>query len=136
MRLAFLVWVLGAAPGLATEAVDAGPRAEVAPRKLEPREFRAALERARASGKFTLIDVREPNETAGGYVQGAELLPYNSGVFAREHGRVPRDRPVLVYCAAGRRAGLAGQMLVTEGWKDVTVLSGGGYEELRSAPAR
>jgi rhodanese-related sulfurtransferase len=136
MRFSVLLCVLGAAPSLATEAVDAGPRAAAAVRKLEPREFRAALEKARASGKFTLVDVREPVETAGGSVQGAELLPYNSGVFAREHGKIPKDRPVLIYCAAGRRAGLAGEMLVAEGWKDVTVLSGGGYEELRSAQAK
>jgi len=134
MRLALLLGVLGAVPSLATEAGDAGPRAAV--RKLEPREFWAALEKARASGKFTLVDVREPMETAGGSVQGAELLPYNSGVFAREHGKIPKDRPVLVYCAAGRRAGLAGEMLVSEGWRDVTVLSGGGYEELRSIQAK
>ncbi len=134
--LAVLV-VLGATPVWATSAPDGGARsAAAAPvKKLEPAEFKAALEKARASGKFTLLDVREPNETAGGSVQGAELMPYTSGVFAKEHDKVPKDRPVLVYCASGRRAGRAAEMLVAEGWKDVTVLSGGGYEDLRG-PAR
>ena len=130
--------LLSALPALATDVAgaDAGtrpPGVAAAPvRKLEAREFMAALEKARASGKFVLVDVREPNETAGGYVQGAELLPLNSGVFAREHGKIPKDRPVLVYCAAGRRAGRAAEMLVAEGWKDVTALSNGGYEDLRA----
>ena len=103
-------------------------------RRLEAPEFKVALEKARASGKFVLLDV----QTSGGYVQGAELLPLNSGVFAREHGKIPKDRPVFVYCAAGRRAGRAGETLVAEGWKDVTVLSNGGYEDLRAlqGPAR
>ncbi|HVP61955.1 MAG TPA: rhodanese-like domain-containing protein [Myxococcaceae bacterium] len=129
-----LLVLLGVTPARAKDAPDAGAHAAPAasPRKLEPAEFKAALGKARASGKFSLLDVREPNETAGGYVQGAELLPYNSGVFAREHGKVPKDRPVLVYCASGRRAGRAAEMLVAEGWKDVTVLSNGGYADLRS----
>lgn len=136
MRFALFASLLGAASALATNAADGGTHAGVAVRKLAPPEFRAALEKVRASGKFTLIDVREPSETAAGHVQGAELLPYNSGVFAREHARIPKDRPVLVYCAAGRRAALAAEMLVAEGWKDVTALSGGGYEDLRPVPAR
>jgi rhodanese-related sulfurtransferase len=142
MRLAglALLGIVGAAPAWAKDAADAGaqgaPTAAAPLRKLEPAQFKVALDKARASGKVTLLDVREPNETAGGYVQGAELLPYNSGVFARDHGKVPKDRPVFVYCGAGRRAGLAGEMLVAGGWKDVTALTPGGYEDLRSPPAR
>jgi rhodanese-related sulfurtransferase len=99
-------------------------------------EFKAALEKAQASGKFTLVDVREPNETAAGFVRGAELMPYTSGVFARDHGKIAKDPPVLVYCASGARARRAAELLIAEGWKDVIVLSGGGYEDLRSLPAR
>ncbi len=131
-----MVVVLGAVPPtLAKDAPDAGTHVAAtaaAPiRKLEPAEFRTALEKARASGKYTLVDVREPEETADGYVQGAELMPYTSGVFAKEHAKVPKDRPVLLYCASGGRASRAAQVLVAEGWKDVTVLSGGGYPDLK-----
>ncbi|HZJ53274.1 MAG TPA: rhodanese-like domain-containing protein [Myxococcaceae bacterium] len=129
----FVLTLLGAVAAPAKDAPDAGTSgsALAAIRKVEAPEFKAALEKARASGKFTLIDVREPDETAAGFVPGAELMPYSSGVFAREHGKIPKDRPVLLYCAIGRRAGRAAEMLVAEGWKDVTVLSGGGYEDLR-----
>lgn len=133
-----MVALLGAVPpSLGKEAPDAGTHGAATPtapiRKLEPAEFKAALEKARGSGKYTLIDVREPEETADGYVKGAELMPYTSGAFAKEHGKVPKDRPVLLYCASGGRASRAAQMLVAEGWKDVTVLSGGGYQDLKPA---
>ncbi len=138
MRASWLsILVLLGTPALAKDAPDAGTHAAApatAPiRKLEPAEFRAALEKARASGRYTLLDVREPSETAGGYVPGAELMPYTSGVFAKEHGKVPKDRPVLVYCASGIRAARAAQTLAGEGWKDVTVLTDGGYEDLKPA---
>ena len=140
MRSAWLVVLalVGVAPALGSEAQDAGATGTAVPgmRKVGAAEFKAALEKARASGKFTLVDVREPSETEAGIVQGAELMPYTSGVFAREHGRIPKDRPVLVYCARGARAGRAAELLVAEGWKDVMVLSGGGYEDLRSLPSR
>ena len=132
-----LVWVLvlATASAWAGDAADAGSRAAPtsAVQKLDAAGFKSALAAARASGKFTLLDVREPTETAGGVVPGAELMPYTSGVFAREHGSIPQGRPVLLYCASGARAGRAAQILASEGWKDVVVLSGGGYEDLRPA---
>lgn len=133
IRTAVLVVALGAASAWAKDAADAGARPTASPsvQKLDAAEFKAALEKARTSGKFILLDVREPAETAEGIVPGAELMPYTSGVFAREHASIPKDRPVLIYCASGIRAGRAAQMLAAEGWKDVIVLSGGGYEDLR-----
>jgi hypothetical protein len=89
-----LLGIVVAAPAWAKDAADAGAHGAAtaaAPlKRLEPTAFKAALEKARASGKFTLLDVREQNETAGGYVQGAELLPYNSGVSRASTGRFRR----------------------------------------------
>lgn len=71
MRLAglALLGIVGAAPAWAKDAADAGaqgaPTAAARLRKLEPAQFKVALDKARASGKVTLLDVREPNETAG-----------------------------------------------------------------------
>lgn len=131
------VWVLLVALGSmlawAKDAPDAGKKAALSGsvQKLDPAPFKLALEKARASGKFTLLDVREPGETSAGYVKGAELMPYNSGVFGRQHPSIPKDRQILIYCASGARAGRAAQILATEGWNDVLVLTGGGYEDLR-----
>ena len=110
---------------------DDMPRADEVT-NLTPQEVAEGLR----AGRMLLVDVREPNETAAGFVRGAELMPYTSGVFARDHGKIAKDPPVLVYCASGARARRAAELLVAEGWKDVIVLSGGGYEDLRSLPAR
>jgi rhodanese-related sulfurtransferase len=83
-------------------------------------------------GPVVLLDVREASELTVGQIEGAELMPWNSGVFARDHGRVPKDRPVFVYCARGARSMKAAELLVSEGWKDVTSLAGG-YEDYRAA---
>jgi rhodanese-related sulfurtransferase len=125
--------VLSATPPPAKSAPDAGVRvASTKPiKKLNAVEFKAALKKAREANRFTLVDVREPKETAGGYVQGAVLMPIDSGIFARDHGKLAKDRPVLIYCGAGRRATRAGEMLSQEGWKDVSVLYNGGYEDLK-----
>jgi rhodanese-related sulfurtransferase len=108
------------------------PRTEKAPasaRSLQPADFRKALEQARASGRAVLVDVREPSEATGGKVPDAELIPWNSGVFARDHARLPKDRPVFIYCRSGGRAKKAAELLASEGWTDVTSLVGG-YEDL------
>jgi rhodanese-related sulfurtransferase len=126
--------LLAAAPAPTKAAPDGGvlPLAVPKPiKKLNVVEFKAALKRARESGKFTLVDIREPNETVRGALPGAALLPFASGVFAREHLKISRERPVLIYGASGRPATQAGEMLSREGWKDVSVLYNGGYADLK-----
>src|SRR5262245_22572652 len=54
-----------------------------------------------------LLDVREPDEVAGGFLPGAVLLP--RGLIENHvQKHVPdRTRPVYVYCATGNRSALA-----------------------------
>jgi rhodanese-related sulfurtransferase len=128
-----LALLLAATPPPPKSAPDAGVRVVVPKpiKKLNAVEFKTALKKARDANRFTLVDVREPKETAGGAVQGAVLMPIDSGIFGRDHAKIAKDRPVLIYCAAGRRATRAGEMLSQEGWKDVSVLYNGGYEDLK-----
>jgi phage shock protein E len=136
-RAWLLVAGLLAAPAWAKDGADAGTSGASAVQRMDAAQFKAALAKAQASGKkFVLLDVREPNETAAGAVKGAELMPYTSGAFARDHGSIPKNEPVFLYCASGRRAGRAADILASEGWTNVTVLSDGGYEDLKTLPAR
>jgi rhodanese-related sulfurtransferase len=74
-------------------------------------------------GEAVLVDVREPSEWQGGVARGALLLPLSDLMGERRRwrgalGRVP-GRELVLYCAAGRRAGIAARVLGQEGLRAV-----------------
>jgi rhodanese-related sulfurtransferase len=70
-----------------------------------------------------LLDVREPQEFAGGHVSGARNLPQAD--LATRLSEIPRDRPVYVICQGGFRSLRAAQFLNQMGYSDVASVSGG-----------
>lgn len=70
-----------------------------------------------------LVDVRERDEFATVRVDGAVLMPLSS--FADTYEQLPRDRPLLMMCAAGKRSLVAADHLSRQGFGDVTNVSGG-----------
>ncbi|MBU0928380.1 MAG: FAD-dependent oxidoreductase [Spirochaetes bacterium] len=85
-----------------------------------------------AAGAF-LLDTRTAEEFALGTIPGAVNIPVDS-VRARL-SEIPRDRAVLVFCAAGLRGYLAERVLRQNGWTDLGNLSGG-YKTWELASAR
>jgi rhodanese-related sulfurtransferase len=70
----------------------------------------------------TLLDIREPYETARGIAEGAVLIPMNS--IPGRLDEVPRER-LVVYCAAGARSYGVSDWLRQNGRPDAYSLSGG-----------
>ncbi|HXE81559.1 MAG TPA: MBL fold metallo-hydrolase [Vicinamibacterales bacterium] len=70
-----------------------------------------------------LVDVRAPGERAAGYIQGSLAIPLNH--LVDRLGEVPRDRPVLIYCAGGYRSSIAASLFQMHGFPDVSEISGG-----------
>lgn len=64
-----------------------------------------------------LIDVREESEYAAGHIPGAINIPIRT--LAQNLDKIPQDRPVVVYCASGHRAGLATSALRVLGYANV-----------------
>lgn len=64
-----------------------------------------------------VIDVREPAEYAEGHVPGAINIPLRT--LTDHLDVIPMDRPVVVYCASGHRAGIATTALQTIGYSNV-----------------
>lgn len=71
-----------------------------------------------------IIDVREPGEHALGMVPGARAVPVGE-VLTWEDRAAVDDRPVVLYCKTGPRAGRAARHLVHLGHPDVRVMTGG-----------
>ena len=70
-----------------------------------------------------VVDVRNPGEVRLGTIPGAVPVP-----LAQLPGRlaeIPRDRPVVAYCAGGYRSSVAASLLRRAGLDDVSDLLGG-----------
>ena len=70
-----------------------------------------------------VIDVREPEEYAGGHITGAVLIPQAD--LASRLDEIPRDRPLVVACQGGFRSLHAAQFLEQMGYQRVSSLRGG-----------
>lgn len=69
-----------------------------------------------------LLDVREPGEYASGVATDALLIPMD--MVPHQLQRLPRDRVITVYCAAGVRSFGVAHWLCEQGFRAVS-LSGG-----------
>ena len=82
---------------------------------------------------ITLIDVRTPVEFANGTIDGAINIPLDD--MRRQLNRIPRDKPIVLFCGVGLRGYLASNILKQRGFKDVRNLSGG-IKTYRAATAK
>lgn len=73
---------------------------------------------------FTLLDVRVREEFARGHLEGAVNIPLAE--LEAYACLIPRDRPVIVYCACGGQSLLAARQLSRMGYEAVNA-SGGLY---------
>ncbi len=72
---------------------------------------------------ITLIDVRTPEEFATGALEGAVNIPLDD--MRQLTGRIPADKPIVLYCGVGLRGYLASCILRQRGFDDVRNLVGG-----------
>ena len=74
---------------------------------------------------ITIIDVRTPEEYAGGHVPNAVNIDFKSPEFAQGLKRLPTDKPYIVYCRTGHRSGLSMDAFKQLGFKHVYNVAGG-----------
>jgi len=84
------------------------------------------LEKIKAGAK--VVDVRSPDEFRDGAYPGAVNIPLQD--LGRRLAEVPKDRPVVLYCASGARSGMAARMLKQAGYADV--VNAGGLGDMPS----
>ncbi len=91
---------------------------------------------ARYDGSAPVVDVRTPDEFAGGHLAGAA----NANVMAPDFTdqiealSLPKEEPVYLYCRSGNRSGKATAILREKGYTKAVNI--GGYEALKAAGAK
>ena len=69
-----------------------------------------------------IVDVRSPEEFRDGAYPGAVNIPVQE--IGRRMGEIPKDKPVVLYCASGARSAAAARQLKQAGYADVVNAGG------------
>jgi rhodanese-related sulfurtransferase len=72
-----------------------------------------------------ILDVRTPGEFAEGFIEGAQMIDFQSGNFATEIGTLDKDVTYAVYCRSGNRSGQAVKVMQDAGFLNLFNLEGG-----------
>jgi phage shock protein E len=71
-----------------------------------------------------ILDVRTPGEFGSGHVPNAVNIPHDELASRLVELDSEMDRPIVVYCKSGRRAGMAASVLLEGGYTDILHLEG------------
>jgi sulfur-carrier protein adenylyltransferase/sulfurtransferase len=71
---------------------------------------------------YNLIDVRQPEEYTTEHIPGAKLIPL--GELPQRMDEIDKNKPTLVYCRSGARAGNATALLIQAGFGQANNIGG------------
>lgn len=69
--------------------------------------------------EIQLVDVRTPGEWEGGIIQNAMKIDYRDADFLKQIDKLDKDKPIIVYCAAGGRSAGAAEKMQALGFKEI-----------------
>ena len=72
-----------------------------------------------------ILDVRTPEETAEGIIDGAIEIDYKADGFDGKLDNLDKTKTYLVYCRSGGRSSRTANKLISKGCKNVVNLKGG-----------
>ncbi len=73
-----------------------------------------------------IVDVRTPDEFRDGAYPGAKNIPLSD--LGRRLAEIPKNRPVVLYCASGARSSSAARAMKQAGYADV--INAGGLADM------
>lgn len=92
--------------------------------RLNVKQFHERWKEARDSGEeCAVVDVRSPDEFAGGHVPGAKLMPLEH--IHSMTGKLSRHGPVYLICHSGMRSQMAAKILAGQGFEHLINIDGG-----------
>lgn len=92
----------------------------------------ASVVRDKIAEGAVIIDVRTPGEFAGRSYPKAKNIPLDA--LASRISEIPKNKPIVLYCASGARATQAAAILARSGFKDV--VNAGGIDEMMATGSR
>jgi rhodanese-related sulfurtransferase len=93
---------------------------------VQPIEPAAAEKLMGERDDLQILDVRTPEEIAGGVIgQPTKINWYDDDFASEAEAALDKARPVIVYCKAGGRSAQAADLLVQKGYTQVYNLQGG-----------
>lgn len=92
---------------------------------------REALAWTMISDGALIVDVRSQGEFDSGHLEGALLIPHDQTSARLAEFGEDLNRPIVVYCRSGNRAGTTQKVLEAAGFTNV--VNGGGYSGLMKA---
>jgi rhodanese-related sulfurtransferase len=93
--------------------------------KVAPAQAADLIRQHAGDATFVTLDVRTPEEYAGGHLSGATNVDVNAADFGARIGRLTRTSTYLVYCHSGNRSARATAQLHELGFGHVYELTGG-----------
>jgi rhodanese-related sulfurtransferase len=101
---------------------------QVKPGTLSPAEFQKKL---KSDPKAVLLDVRTPEETNEGIIEGAITIDFYKPDFEKKLNALDKSKNYYVYCKAGSRSSKASNVMSGKGFKTIYNLDGGimGWKE-------
>ncbi len=73
----------------------------------------------------TLLDVRTPSEYSAGHLKNAKNIDVTGAGFEQAIEKLDKKKPVVVYCAAGKRSAKAADIMTKAGFTLVYNVAGG-----------
>ncbi len=110
----FSLVVLAGCGGATTAAQELG--------NVDPFQAAGMIERG---ADLVILDVRTPEEFAGGKLEGAVNIDFYAPDFRAQLNRLDRDAHYLIYCRSGNRSGRAMPVFEELGFRRVDNLQGG-----------
>jgi hydroxyacylglutathione hydrolase len=101
-------------------SLEARPDLTVKTERLSPP---LAAEQLSSSDAPVLIDVRTPREHAQKFIEGSLSIPLSH--ITERATDLPKNRPLLVYCAGGYRSSIGASLLQRHGFDQVSEIAGG-----------
>ncbi|HEX8328281.1 MAG TPA: rhodanese-like domain-containing protein [Hymenobacter sp.] len=110
-----------------------GSTAPAAPSAVAAIDIASAVQHL-ADPQVTVLDVRTPEEYAGGHFNNAQNLNFRAADFAQQLAKLSPAKRYVLYCATGNRSGQAAALMQQQGI--LNVINAGGYSALKAAGAK